>query len=169
MIAAYLFLRGHNAARRRLRCGPRGRDRDHHAVHGGGTRWVEARIESNPLRWIALGLLAAAARARARLLVRLPVHDDARRAHRRCRCSASCPRAERAVLRPGIFAVVVGSTLLIADRARAPVAARPPRWPPRTPTRRRRALMEVLIALGDRRAHRLAACGWCCGRELSRC
>jgi multicomponent K+:H+ antiporter subunit A len=38
---------------RRLRRRAGGGHRLHHAVHGGGTRWVEARMHLRPTRWIA--------------------------------------------------------------------------------------------------------------------
>ena len=99
-------------AGRRLRRRPGRRDRLHRAVHGRGTRWVEDASDRPPARWIAIRLLAAVLTGARRARVRLSVPDDAHRALHAAAARRGAP-AERAAFDLGVFAVVVGATLLI--------------------------------------------------------
>ena len=109
----------------------------------GGTRWVEDRLRILPVRWIGLGLLVAAGTGAGAWLFGYPFLTSLLRTMSSCRSSARCPLASALLFDLGVFALVVGATVLMlialahqSVRATARAASRYAATP--TPPRRRR-------------------------------
>lgn len=112
VVAAYLFLRGHNE--------PGGGFVAGLAVAAAlvaqylvsGAQWVEARVGLNPVRWIGAGLLIAVAAGAAALAFGYPfLTTHTASLHLPLAGEVHLPSA--ILFDAGIFSVVVGSTLLI--------------------------------------------------------
>ena len=78
----------------------------------GGTRWVEARLRIRPMRWIGLGLLCAAATGVGAWLFGYPFLTSHFR-YLRPAVIGEVPAASALLFDLGVFAVVVGATVLI--------------------------------------------------------
>ncbi len=98
-----------------------------------GTRWVEARMELMPTRWIAVGLLVALATGAGALALGYPFLTT-HTAHVTWPLVGEVHLPTAALFDLGVFAVVVGSTLLLLTaiahqslraRRRPPLAALP--------------------------------------------
>ncbi|MDR7335170.1 monovalent cation/H+ antiporter subunit A [Roseateles asaccharophilus] len=96
-----------------------------------GTRWVEARMELKPTRWIAVGLLVALATGTGALVLGYPFLTT-HTAHVTWPLVGEVHLPTAALFDLGVFAVVVGSTLLLLTaiahqslraRRRQPLAA----------------------------------------------
>ena len=111
MIAAYLFLRGHNEPGGGFVAGLVVAIAIVTQYLVAGAQWVEARIELNPLRWIALGLLAAVGTGAGAIVVGYPFMTT-HTAHIDVPGLGVVHVPSALFLDTGIFAVVVGSTLL---------------------------------------------------------
>ena len=140
MLAAYLFLRGHDLPGGGFAAGVALAIGFLLQYLAANVRWVEDRLRILPVRWMGAGLLIAAATGAGRAALRLSVPDrerplrdaagDRRRAAR-----------HRAPLRPRGLRARRRRHHRRADRARPPVAARRPRRGRRRrrPRRTRRA------------------------------
>ncbi|MEO8249834.1 MAG: monovalent cation/H+ antiporter subunit A [Burkholderiales bacterium] len=112
MVASYLFLRGHNE--------PGGGFVAGLVVATGlilqyvvsGTYWVEARLPLNPPRWIAVGLLLAAATGLGSLVLDYPLLTT-HTAHFSLPLFGDIHLPSALLFDVGVFALVVGSTVLI--------------------------------------------------------
>ena len=82
VVAAYLFMRGHNEPGGGFVAGLVVATAFVLQYVVSGTRWVESRLALNPPRWIAAGLVAGRRCRARRACVRLSVFDDAHRARR---------------------------------------------------------------------------------------
>ena len=111
MIAAYLFLRGHNEPGGGFVAGLVVAIAIVTQYLVAGAQWVEARMELNPLRWIALGLLAAVGTGAGAIVVGYPFMTT-HTAHIDVPWLGVVHVPSALFLDTGIFAVVVGSTLL---------------------------------------------------------
>ena len=78
----------------------------------GGTRWVEARLNLRPPRWIGIGLLLALLTGLGSLAVGYPFLTT-HTAHVNWPLVGEVPLPSAAIFDLGVFAVVVGSTLLL--------------------------------------------------------
>ncbi|MFY9510387.1 MAG: hydrogen gas-evolving membrane-bound hydrogenase subunit E, partial [Rubrivivax sp.] len=78
----------------------------------GGTRWVEARLRLWPPRWIAFGLLAALGTGLGSLALGYPFLTS-RTVHATWPLVGEVPLPNAALFDLGVFAVVVGATLLM--------------------------------------------------------
>jgi len=77
-----------------------------------GTRWVEARLDLQPVRWIAVGLLLAVATGLGSMLFGHPFMTT-HTAHVALPVVGEVHLPSAAAFDLGVFAVVVGSTLLV--------------------------------------------------------
>jgi multicomponent K+:H+ antiporter subunit A len=77
-----------------------------------GTRWVEERLELRPTRWIAVGLLVALATGLGSLALGFPFLTT-HTAHVTWPLVGEVHLPTAAIFDLGVFAVVVGSTLLL--------------------------------------------------------
>jgi len=111
MIAAYLFLRGHNEPGGGFVAGLVVAIAIVTQYLVAGAQWVEARLELNPLRWIALGLLAAVGTGAGSIVFGYPFMTT-HTAHIEVPALGVVHVPSALFLDVGIFAVVVGSTLL---------------------------------------------------------
>ena len=78
----------------------------------GGTRWVEARLNLRPPRWIGIGLLLALLTGLGSLAVGYPFLTT-HTAHVNWPLVGEVHLPSAAIFDLGVFAVVVGSTLLL--------------------------------------------------------
>jgi len=111
ILAAYLFLRGHDEPGGGFVAGLVVAIAIITQYLVAGAQWVEARLELNPLRWIALGLLAAVGTGAGALFVGYPFMTTYT-AHIEVPALGVVHVPSAMFLDVGIFAVVVGSTLL---------------------------------------------------------
>ena len=111
MIAAYLFLRGHDEPGGGFVAGLVVAIAIVTQYLVAGAQWVEARLELNPLRWIALGLLAAVGTGAGSIVLGYPFMTT-HTAHIDVPALGVVHVPSALFLDVGIFAVVVGSTLL---------------------------------------------------------
>jgi len=111
MIAAYLFLRGHDEPGGGFVAGLVVAIAIVTQYLVAGAQWVEARLELNPLRWIALGLLAAVGTGAGSIAFGYPFMTT-HTAHIEVPALGVVHVPSALFLDVGIFAVVVGSTLL---------------------------------------------------------
>jgi len=77
-----------------------------------GTRWVEVRLDLQPVRWVAVGLLLAVATGLGSLLLGYPFMTT-HTAHVALPIVGELHLPSAAMFDLGVFAVVVGSTLLV--------------------------------------------------------
>jgi multicomponent K+:H+ antiporter subunit A len=96
----------------------------------GGTRWVEVRLRILPIRWTGLGLLCAACTGMGAWLFGYPFLTSHSR-YLDLPGIGKVPAATALLFDLGVFAVVVGATVLILialahQSVRTPRAARPP-------------------------------------------
>ena len=120
VLAAYLFLRGHDLPGGGFVAGLALAIGFLLQYLAGGTRWVEDRLRILPVRWMGVGLLLAAADRDGSLVVRLSVPDLAFPV---CRAAADrqSARGDRLLFDLGVFALVRRRHGADPDRARAPV------------------------------------------------
>ena len=111
VIAAYLFLRGHDEPGGGFVAGLVVAIVVITQYLVAGAQWVEARIELNPLRWIAVGLLAAVGTGAGAIFAGYPFMTT-HTAHVTVPVVGTVHVPSAIALDVGIFAVVVGSTLL---------------------------------------------------------
>ena len=111
MIAAYLFLRGHDEPGGGFVAGLVVSIAVIAQYLVAGAQWVEARLEVNPLRWIAIGLLAAVGTGVGAIVAGYPFMTT-HTAHVSVPVIGVVHVPSAIAFDVGIFAVVVGSTLL---------------------------------------------------------
>jgi len=111
MIAAYLFLRGHDEPGGGFVAGLVVSIAVIAQYLVAGAQWVEARLEVNPLRWIAIGLLAAVGTGAGAMVAGYPFMTT-HTAHFSVPVIGVVHVPSAIAFDVGIFAVVVGSTLL---------------------------------------------------------
>jgi multicomponent K+:H+ antiporter subunit A len=129
VVAVYLFLRGHDLPGGGFAAGVTMSIALVVQYMAGGTRWVEARLKVLPIVWIGLGLLCAAATGMGAWLFGYPfLTSDFR--YLTLPVIGKVPAATALMFDLGVFAVVVGATVLILialahQSVRTPRAARP--------------------------------------------
>jgi multicomponent K+:H+ antiporter subunit A len=111
LIAAYLFLRGHDEPGGGFVAGLVVAIAIITQYLVTGAQWVEARLELNPLRWIAFGLLAAVGTGIGAIVAGYPFLTT-HTAHVEVPALGVLHVPSAMFFDAGIFAVVVGSTLL---------------------------------------------------------
>ncbi|MET0519540.1 MAG: monovalent cation/H+ antiporter subunit A [Burkholderiaceae bacterium] len=112
VIALHLFLRGHNEPGGGFVAGLVVATAFIAQYMVGGTQWVEARLRLQPARWIAWGLLAAVGTGLASLAFGHPFLTT-HTAHLKLPLLGEIHVASATLFDIGVFAAVVGSTLLI--------------------------------------------------------
>jgi multicomponent K+:H+ antiporter subunit A len=130
VVAIYLFLRGHDLPGGGFAAGVTMSIALILQYMAGGTRWVEARLRIRPVRWIGLGLLCAAFTGMGAWLFGHPFLTSYFR-YLEIPAIGKVPAATALLFDLGVFAVVVGATVLILialahQSVRTPRAARPP-------------------------------------------
>jgi multicomponent K+:H+ antiporter subunit A len=130
MVAIYLFLRGHDLPGGGFAAGVTMSIALILQYMAGGTRWVEARLRIRPVRWIGLGLLCAALTGVGAWVFGHPFLTSYFR-YLDLPAIGKVPAATALLFDLGVFAVVVGATVLILialahQSVRTPRAARPP-------------------------------------------
>ncbi|WP_262297851.1 monovalent cation/H+ antiporter subunit A [Microvirga sesbaniae] len=130
MVAIYLFLRGHDMPGGGFAAGVTMSIAIILQYMAGGTRWVEARLRILPVSWIGLGLLCAALTGVGAWAFGHPFLTSSFR-YVDLPAIGKVPAATALLFDLGVFAVVVGSTVLILvalahQSVRTPRAARPP-------------------------------------------
>lgn len=133
VIAIYLFLRGHDLPGGGFAAGVTMSIALILQYMAGGTRWVEARVRIRPLSWTGLGLLCAAATGMGAWLFGHPFLTSHFR-YLDIPVIGKVPAATALLFDFGVFAVVVGSTVLILialahQSVRMPRIARAPTDP----------------------------------------
>jgi multicomponent K+:H+ antiporter subunit A len=129
MVAIYLFLRGHDLPGGGFAAGVTMSIGLILQYMAGGTRWVEARLRVRPVRWIGLGLLCAAFTGMGAWLFGHPFLTSHFQ-YLELPAIGKVPAATALLFDLGVFAVVVGATVLILialahQSVRTPRAARP--------------------------------------------
>jgi multicomponent K+:H+ antiporter subunit A len=129
-VAIYLFLRGHDLPGGGFAAGVTMSIALVLQYMAGGTRWVEARLRILPVSWIGLGLLCAALTGAGAWLFGHPFLTSYFR-YLDLPAIGKVPAATALLFDLGVFAVVVGSTVLILialahQSVRSPRPARPP-------------------------------------------
>jgi multicomponent K+:H+ antiporter subunit A len=112
MVAIYLFLRGHDLPGGGFAAGVTMSIALILQYMAGGTRWVEARLRIRPIRWIGLGLLCAAFTGMGAWLFGHPFLTSYFR-YLDLPAIGKVPAATVLLFDLGVFAVVVGATVLI--------------------------------------------------------
>ncbi|MBM6594364.1 monovalent cation/H+ antiporter subunit A [Microvirga pudoricolor] len=130
LVAIYLFLRGHDLPGGGFAGGVTMSIALILQYMAGGTRWVEARLRVLPIRWMGLGMLCAAATGMGSWLFGYPFLTSFFQ-YLTVPGIGKVPAASALLFDLGIFAVVVGATVLILialahQSVRAPRIARPP-------------------------------------------
>jgi multicomponent K+:H+ antiporter subunit A len=133
MVAIYLFLRGHDLPGRGFAAGVTMSIALILQYMAGGTRWVEARLRILPIRWIGLGLLCAALTGMGAWVFGRPFLTSYFR-YLDLPAIGKVPAATALLFDLGVFAVVVGATMLILialahQSVRNPRPARRPHTP----------------------------------------
>ena len=111
LIAAYLFLRGHNEPGGGFVAGLVVAIAIITTYLVSGAQWVEARLHLNPVRWIGVGLLVAVATGAGAMVLGYPFLTT-HTAHADLPVVGTVHVPSAMFFDVGIFAVVVGSTLL---------------------------------------------------------
>ncbi|WP_262268894.1 monovalent cation/H+ antiporter subunit A [Microvirga yunnanensis] len=130
MVAIYLFLRGHDLPGGGFAAGVTMSIALILQYMAGGTRWIEARLRILPISWIGLGLLCAVFTGVGAWLFGHPFLTSYFR-YLELPTIGKVPAATALLFDLGVFAVVVGSTVLILvalahQSVRTPRATRPP-------------------------------------------
>ena len=130
VIAIYLFLRGHDLPGGGFAAGVTMSIALILQYMAGGTRWIEARLRILPISWAGLGLLCAAFTGMGAWLFGHPFLTSYFQ-YLDLPLIGKVPFATALLFDLGVFAVVVGATVLILialahQSVRAPRAARPP-------------------------------------------
>ncbi len=136
VVAVYLFLRGHDLPGGGFAAGVTMSIALILQYMAGGTRWIEARLRIRPISWMGLGLLCAAATGAGAWVFGYPFLTSYFQ-YLNLPAIGKVPAATALLFDLGVFAVVVGATVLILialahqsirtpRAARAPVAAPPP-------------------------------------------
>ena len=112
LVAAYMFLRGHNEPGGGFVAGLIVAIAMIMQYLGSGTRWVEAHANVWPARWIASGLLVAATAGLGALALGFPFLTS-HTAHMTLPLLGQVHLPSAALFDFGVFSVVVGATLLI--------------------------------------------------------
>jgi multicomponent K+:H+ antiporter subunit A len=112
VVAAYLFLRGHNLPGGGFVAGLSVTIAFLAQYLVGGTRWVEARLHVRPRAWIALGLLVAVATGLGSLLLGYPLLTT-HTAHFTLPVLGEVHLPSALFFDLGVFLVVLGSTMLL--------------------------------------------------------
>jgi multicomponent K+:H+ antiporter subunit A len=112
VIAAYLFLRGHNEPGGGFVAGLVVAIALIAQYMVAGAQWVEAHLELNPLRWIALGLLLAVLTGAGAILLGYPFLTT-HTVHMHVPLVGDVHVPTATFFDAGVFTVVLGSTLLI--------------------------------------------------------
>jgi multicomponent K+:H+ antiporter subunit A len=130
MFAVYLFLRGHDLPGGGFAAGVTMSIALILQYMAGGTRWIEGRLRVRPIRWIGLGLLCAVLTGIGAWVFGHPFLTSYFR-YLDLPAIGKVPAATALLFDLGVFAVVVGATVLILialahQSVRTPRAARPP-------------------------------------------
>jgi multicomponent K+:H+ antiporter subunit A len=112
MLAAYLFLRGHDLPGGGFAAGITMAIGFLLQYLGGGTRWVEDRLRILPLRWIAFGLMMAAFTGIGAWLFGMPFLTSYFQ-YTDIPFIGKVPTASALLFDLGVFSLVVGATVLI--------------------------------------------------------
>ncbi|MBB3019152.1 multicomponent K+:H+ antiporter subunit A [Microvirga lupini] len=112
MVAIYLFLRGHDLPGGGFAAGVTMSIALILQYMAGGTRWIEARLRVRPISWIGLGLLCAAFTGMAAWLFSHPFLTSYFQ-YLDLPGIGKVPAATALLFDLGVFAVVVGATVLI--------------------------------------------------------
>jgi multicomponent K+:H+ antiporter subunit A len=112
VIAAYLFVRGHNAPGGGFVAGLIVAIALVAQYLVAGAAWVEAQLTVNPVRWIGVGLASAVLTGAGSLAIGFPFLTTST-AHIRIPILGDVHLPSAAFFDAGVFAVVIGSTLLI--------------------------------------------------------
>ncbi len=113
MLAAYLFLRGHDLPGGGFAAGIAMSIGFILQYMSGGTRWVEERLRIHPLRWMSIGIIDRGGNRHRFVAVRLSVPDLARRNMSTLPIVGKFPLASAILFDLGVFSLVVGATVLI--------------------------------------------------------
>jgi len=137
VVAVYLFLRGHDLPGGGFAAGVTMSIALVLQYMAGGTRWIEARLRILPIRWMGLGLLCAALTGIGAWAFGHPFLTSYFQ-YLELPVIGKTPAATALLFDLGVFAVVVGATVLILiamahQSVRSPRAARTPQ-PAATPT-----------------------------------
>jgi multicomponent K+:H+ antiporter subunit A len=137
MVAIYLFLRGHDLPGGGFAAGVTMSIALVLQYMAGGTRWIEARLRIRPMSWIGLGLLCAALTGIGAWLFGHPFLTSHFR-YLDLPVIGKVPAATALLFDLGVFAVVVGSTVLILialahQSVRTPRSSRAPTTPAEPP------------------------------------
>ena len=130
VVAIYLFLRGHDLPGGGFAAGVTMSIALVLQYMAGGTRWIEARVRIRPISWMGLGLLCAASTGMGAWLFGHPFLTSHFR-YLDLPVIGKVPAASALLFDLGVFAVVVGATVLILialahQSVRSPRAARLP-------------------------------------------
>jgi multicomponent K+:H+ antiporter subunit A len=130
LVAVYLFLRGHDLPGGGFAAGVTMSIALILQYMAGGTRWIEARLRILPIRWMGLGLLCAALTGMGAWLFGYPFLTSHFQ-YLYLPVIGQVPAATALLFDLGVFAVVVGATVLVLialahQSVRSPRAARPP-------------------------------------------
>jgi multicomponent K+:H+ antiporter subunit A len=130
VVAIYLFLRGHDLPGGGFAAGITMSIALILQYMAGGTRWIEARLRIRPISWMGLGLLCAAFTGAGAWVFGYPFLTSYFQ-YVELPAIGKVPTATALLFDLGVFAVVVGATMLILialahQSIRTPRAARPP-------------------------------------------
>ncbi|TWH33525.1 MULTISPECIES: monovalent cation/H+ antiporter subunit A [unclassified Aminobacter] len=112
LLAAFLFLRGHDLPGGGFAAGVTMAIGFLLQYLGGGTRWVEDRLRILPVRWIAFGLMAAAVTGLGAWLFGMPFLTTYFQ-YTEIPLIGKVPTASALLFDLGVFSLVVGATVLI--------------------------------------------------------
>ncbi|CCE97469.1 putative monovalent cation/proton antiporter [Sinorhizobium fredii HH103] len=112
MLAAYLFLRGHDLPGGGFAAGIAMSIGFILQYMSGGTRWVEERLRIHPLRWMSIGLLVALATGVGSWLFGYPFLTS-RSEYASLPVIGKVPLASAILFDLGVFSLVLGATVLL--------------------------------------------------------
>ncbi len=112
MLAAYLFLRGHDLPGGGFAAGIAMSIGFILQYMSGGTRWVEERLRIHPLRWMSIGLLVAVATGVGSWLFGYPFLTSHSQ-HATVPVIGKVPLASAILFDLGVFSLVLGATVLM--------------------------------------------------------